>query len=184
MVNGSLRILHTTPSNFSTFFTMNYPMHVGIGDAQLHSKVNFIASNSRSSQDLGNGFATVFGETLMGLAAGQMSNRTALEQQTRSTKIVAKVNKVSLWTLVGLNFAYAGLGIVFALIALFTTREGHRDVQVKLSAPGLVAELFEESYTGKPVDSTEKLFRKYDGLSSAKIGFTRTNAGGWSLSTL
>ncbi|KAJ4295177.1 hypothetical protein N0V90_007187 [Kalmusia sp. IMI 367209] len=112
--------------------------------------------------------------------ATQMSPRPALLTQTRVSKVITKVPVAALWLLVVANALYALLGVGLAALALTYTSPSVHQVYTRLSITGIVAQLFEEEYAERAVESEEKLFRENVEIDAEikRVGVKRTDTGG------
>ncbi|OCL02407.1 hypothetical protein AOQ84DRAFT_392979 [Glonium stellatum] len=124
---------------------------------------------STSVEDMSNFFALEASRLYVSSFAGQSSPRLAVRAQARDLILVTKVSKAALWTLVTSNLFYALIGIILTVFALLTTSNNVRQVQTRLSIPGLVSKLFEKPYSERSVRDNRTLFRESSGLSTSRI---------------
>jgi hypothetical protein len=118
--------------------------------------------------------------------AGQITARPALLVQTKSSRVVTKVPKAAIWTLVVANmlFAFFGLGLtVWAMLAAKGRDKAREVKQVfsRLGIMGLSAQLFEGEYARREVDGEEELFELRYGEKDRmvkRVGVDKTNSGG------
>lgn len=181
MTNGTVKALSVTPANASLGGIIAAPTHEDFALSNLEIAAN-VASFSANAHELADTWAALYSQTALGLSAGVMSPRPNIRQQTSSTILVARIPKVPLFVLVGLNALYAAVGIVLALYAAcFTKRRATKDVQARLTVEGLAATCFEERpLSGGAVSRIEDLFaERMDKGRSARIGLKPVDEGGW-----
>lgn len=180
---GSLRILESSPLNYSTFHALNFPLQQSLGDGFLKNQLIAITakpSTAYSVAKLADAFSTAFSTAFLGLSAGALDTRTAIYQQDRTIKLVAKVPKTLFWVNVALPFAFAGLGLIIACWALISRLGSHggKDVQERMSLQGLVAHTFVAGET----DSVDELFKESErNAEEHRLVATRSSSGRWEL---
>jgi hypothetical protein len=108
-----------------------------------------------------------------------MSSYQVLYAQTRTTILVAKVSVAALWCLITANLLFVLTGAILLPVALYARGEGIDDVQARLSIAGLVAERFEHSIRGRPVEQIEELFDEYHGAGTTRVAIARAREGGY-----
>ncbi len=101
------------------------------------------AQQSNTSQGMADYFARSFSEVAVGLTAGIMSPRPTLQEELRKNVLVARVPKAPFFTLLMLSLSYAILGLSLGIWALLSHPRHARNVQARLTIPGLVANLLE-----------------------------------------
>ena len=122
----------------------------------------------------------------MNLSAGVITPRENLQEQHRSTILLAKVPKAPLFLLLLLNCLYAIIEFILAGLAFKAVGEhGTNDVQLRLSVAGLVGLLFERSKALQPIGKIEVMFREWNDLHGhgTKVGVEKTAEGGWLMVT-
>ena len=178
-VNGSIGASTLTPANASVGGIIAAPLSENFGLSNLEIGTR-IASFSLTAQDVADKWANSFSQTALGLSAGVMSPRTNLQEQIRTEILVARIPKVPLFTLIGLNLLYATIGLILALYAVCASRpRATRDVQARLSVAGMAAHFENSDLSQRPVAGVEDLFAERHGEGSERIGLIRTQEGGW-----
>ncbi|KAE9367384.1 hypothetical protein N431DRAFT_415994 [Stipitochalara longipes BDJ] len=127
-------------------------------------------------------FAPLVSQISAGFLAGQLSPRPEVISQRRVWSIVALVPKTPLWMLVSSCLVYAAVAFILSVLAIIYSTSDIRQVQLRLSIPGLVSELFDEVHAGFPAESDEHLFGINDnprGGSDLRIGLSKAAAGGF-----
>ncbi|KAF2195565.1 hypothetical protein K469DRAFT_649646 [Zopfia rhizophila CBS 207.26] len=113
--------------------------------------------------------------------ASQMSGRSSLLVQTRTSKVVTRVPVAALWFLVVANLVYAMLGFGLAIWAMAQATPAVHQMQMRMSFSGLVAALFDREKFESYADNDDGLFEensKEGAASVKKIGLRRTRTGG------
>lgn len=178
-INGSISTPTLTSANTSVGGLIAAPLAENFGLSNLEIATR-IASFSLTAQDVANKWATLFSQIALGLSAGVMSSRTNLQEQTRTEILVARIPKVPLFTLIGLNLLYATVGLALALYAMCVSRpHAARDAQARLSVAGLAARFEEPNLSQRPVAKVEDLFAEREGKECERIGLVQTQEGGW-----
>ena len=164
-IDGAVTEALFSPSNVSLANIVNAPQREVTGSNRfgIAHFVNgaIVAGFSNTSQALADRLGLVYSQTALGLAAGAFSVRLNLEEQTRQSLLVTKLQYAPLYTLIALNIIYAtfGIGLAVAGICASLKREGLREAQVWLSFWGIGAYGFEEPNTRK-VQGFEDLFHE------------------------
>lgn len=180
---GSLKILESSPLNYSTFHALNFPLQQGLGDGFLKNKLIAITAKPSTAYSVANvadAFGRAFSTAFLGLSAGALDMRTVIYQQDRSTRLVAKVPKTLFWINVALPFVFAGLGLFIACWALISRLGNHggKDVQERMSLQGLVAQRFVAGATA----SVDELFKESErNADEHRLVATRSGTGRWEL---
>ena len=103
-----------------------------------------LSAFSNTSQELADKMALVYSQTALGLAAGVLSPRQNLEEQTRQTLLIARVPYAPFYTLLILNLLYVVTGVVFGFLAIRANGfEKVRDIKAGLSIWGLLEHGFD-----------------------------------------
>lgn len=112
--------------------------------------------------------------------ASQTTPQPALLVQSRGSKVVSKVPKAAVWTLVVANMLFALLALGLTLFALTTWSPDIHQLYTRLSITGLIAQLFEGSYAHRHVKDDEELFREHAGVKeeAKRVGIEKTASGG------
>lgn len=174
-------------SNGSISQILATPFPHGLASNNL-SNPAITSSFTDTANEMAEKWSTGFSQIAMALAVGMVSPRQNLQEQSRTSMLVARVPKAPLFTLIGLNLLYALLGILLMLYTLcFAKPSETRDVQARLSLSGLAYFCFEdEGRTRAPVEKVERLFEERAGGQGVcqKVGMVRTEEGGWKYSLL
>ncbi|KIX93097.1 uncharacterized protein Z520_11154 [Fonsecaea multimorphosa CBS 102226] len=101
------------------------------------------AQQVNTSQAFADYFASQFSRAALSMIAGITAGRLNVAEQTRQSRLVARLPKAPFFTLVSLNLLYALLGIVLAAMAVASQPGKTRNMQARLSIAGLVAALLE-----------------------------------------
>lgn len=180
MLNGTITNMKMNASNASIAAIVAEPwIRWDRADPQLQQAWQLAYADAKDAQDYSNTFATRVSQLAVAYIAGQTAPRPALAAQVRSTKIVAEVPKGPLYTLVAANLLFAVVGTVLSVLAWWSCDGDVREVQTRLSVPGLVAELFEKPYSNKPVQGEKEMFRESEGLGHSRIFIGKIREGGY-----
>ena len=148
------------------------------GQAQLTNGAT-LAGFSNTSEELAIKIALVYSQTALGFAAGVLSPRGNLEEQSREEFLVARVPFAPFYTLVILNLVYVVVGVFLACLALCANaKRGVRATQVRLSIWGIVAYGFEKQSVKRSFNGQKDLFEENgDGERDLSvIGVTRNSS--------
>lgn len=104
--------------------------------------------------------------------------------QERSTKLVTRISKAPLYTLVLANMLFVVLGIALAVLAIARSGGEVREVQARLSIEGLVADIFEGRRAKERVESIDDLFEEKYGQESTRVVIRNSAQGGYEYQTL
>lgn len=180
-INGTVREIDLRPSNGTTARIFAAPIShdlVSLADSIL-ANAAILTSPRENSKDLAKTWSTIFSQIAIALSPRAMSPRQNLPERSRTSLLVARVPQVPLSTLVGLNLTYAVVGIILAFVAMSSKPRYTREVQARLSLPGLPAAFFESSESDDvPVKMIEDLFEERDG-GKRRVGIMQTKQGGW-----
>ena len=177
-VDGSIREPALQTSNGTTARIFAAPLGHKFADTTL-ANAAILASLNDNSQDLARTWSTIFSQAGIALSAGVMSPHQNLLEQPRTSRLVARVPKAPLFTLVGLNLSYAVVGIILAFVAMSSKPRHTREVQARLSLAGLAAACFESRERNEiAAKKMEDLFEERDG-GSERVGVVQTEQGGW-----
>jgi hypothetical protein len=143
-VNGSITRWIANPSNSSTAnFLQGTQQYIEVGNDNLISAA-CNAAVAGSSQHMADSFGNSYLVTALGAASGTFVATSAVEAQSRTDILVARVPVAALGCLLISNLALVVLGIiltVFAFIALRKKDVG--EIQSRLIIPVIVATQFE-----------------------------------------
>jgi len=189
-VNGTVSKFETQLSNNSVANIAQLTSRLGIwpsfitpGYSSLLAAVN-LAVLSESSEQWTDQLALAYSKVAIAYFAGTVVATPALENQLRTTSIVSRIPAAPLWALVIANMLFVVMGIVLALFAMMASDVGNKDVQVRLSIAGLVADRFEGAYARRDVKKVEDLFEEKHGEDSVRIGIVKAGEGGYTYSIL
>jgi hypothetical protein len=101
------------------------------------------------------------------------------QEQTRRTVLAARVPKIPLYFLIGLNVVYAIFGCILAAIAVSSLPRETNDVRERLSYAGLVAYCFEGARAKGAVDKKREMFAEHDGRGGGRIAIEKSGYGGF-----
>ncbi|EXJ58734.1 hypothetical protein A1O7_06164 [Cladophialophora yegresii CBS 114405] len=168
-VNGSLRHARAEVANGSVGTILAAGNYYGFGKVALETAA-YSASQYNNTAQMADAWARAYSRTAMALGSGIMTARADLDEQMRSTRLVSRVPKAPLYTLVALNTVYAVLGFVLAWLALSSNPSETNELREKLSTAGLVAFCFEGDRADKRVDKKREMFAEYEGAPSSRVG--------------
>jgi len=109
-----------------------------------------------------------------------------LKVQSRSSKIVTRVQKGAVWTLVCANLLYALLAIGLTTFALLSSSITVHQVCTRMTVAGLVAQLFEGQFAWRMVSGSNELFEENSnhGSKPKRVMTVRLPDGGTELGLL
>jgi len=189
-VNGTISRFDTRLSNNSVANIAQLTSSFGLDDVQVTPsyasliQAENLAILSHSNTSWPTQMALAYSKVAMSYFAGTVIAMPALENQLRTTSIVSRIPAAPLWALVIANMLFAVMGIVLALFAIMASDDGNKDVQVRLSITGLVADRFEGAYARRDVKKVEDLFEEKHGEDSVRIGIVKAGEGGYTYSIL
>lgn len=181
LVNGSVLSVNASLAGLNVSALMIEPLieipAYGILNLQLGVQ---LADLANTSQEFADTFAGVFEQVSLGMSVAAYVNHTNLEEQVRSSILVARVPKAPLFTLIAFNFLFVLFGLVAFTLALKSQPRLARDVQARLSVIGLVANQFEGERAGTRVSKMEDLFGEHVGVEQkSRVSLVRTDQNGW-----
>ncbi len=176
-INGTLSNATADVSNGSVGTILNAGNYYGFGKVGLETAA-YAASQYNDTAQMADSWARAYSRTAMALGSGIMAARSDLEEQVRSTKLVSRVPKAPLYTLVALNTIYAVLGAILAWLALGSNPSETNELREKLSTAGLVAAYFEGLRAERPVEKKRQMFAEYEGVGSGRIGVEESSTEG------
>jgi hypothetical protein len=181
MINGSVHNAVAQVANSSLGTIINAPLYWGQGALPLESAAVAAGQNNDTAQ-IAEAFAQGYSTTAMAMSSGIMTSRTNLEEQLRQLRLVSKVPRAPLYTLVGLNTLYAFLGTILALLALRSSPADTNEIRQKLTTAGTVAAIFEPERAARPVGREREMFAEHEGVFAGKVGMERSiDHGGYVL---
>ena len=98
------------------------------------------ASTSQASADF---VAGEFSRSSVSMLAAITDGRSNIAEQTRESRLVTRLPKAPLFTLISLNLLFTVLAVILTIIAFVSQPRRTRNVQARLSIAGLVAALLE-----------------------------------------
>jgi hypothetical protein len=144
-VNGSIEdvSLSTSPNGtlLEIFHGSQSYIQVTGGDHDLQDYLQQAALQN-TSNTFATAFANLYSTKILSTIGAYATGQTALQEQTRTRLLVAKVQVSALGALVGCSLAYTVLGIGLAISASRASSTDVRDIAAQLSLPGLTAAAF------------------------------------------
>ncbi|KAL9623762.1 MAG: hypothetical protein Q9160_001993 [Pyrenula sp. 1 TL-2023] len=184
-LNGTISRFIAKPSNTTVASIWQAPMaNADVGQPNLQTEASIAASTARDAQDLADKTALAYSKVALGVGAQSVRPAPAKAVQERTTLLVARVPKASLFGLVGANLLFVLLGCILTIVALFSSRGEIRDIQARLSVAGLVADRFEGERAKAPMGVIDDLFEEHEGNTSSRVVMAQTTAGGYMYKTL
>ncbi|ETI22299.1 hypothetical protein G647_06372 [Cladophialophora carrionii CBS 160.54] len=168
-INGTLQHVTAEVANGSVGTILAAGNYYGFGKVALETAA-YSASQYNNTAQMADAWARAYSRTAMALGSGIMTARADLEEQLRSSRLVSRVPKAPLYTLVALNTVYAVLGFVLAWLALSSNPSETNELREKLSTAGLVAFCFEGDRAERVVDRKRQMFAEYEGAPSSRVG--------------
>jgi hypothetical protein len=138
-----------------------------------------VAVFSNSMQELCHKFAMSFSRASLSVGASALQPNDAIVGQERSTKLVTRIPKAPLYTLVLANMLFVALGIALAVLAIARSGGELREIQARLSIEGLVADIFEGRRAKERVESMDDLFEEKYGQESTRVIIHNSALGGY-----
>lgn len=176
-VNGSIRHADAQVANGSVGTILHSAAYYGFGKVSLETAA-YAASQYNSTQAMADDWASAYSVAALALSSGFMAPRANLEEQVRSSKLVSRVPKAPLYTLVALNCVYALSGLVLAWFAARAEPEKTNDLRERLSTSALVAFCFEGDRARRAVEKKRELFDEHAGVGTGRVGLARAQEGG------
>ncbi|KIW61169.1 hypothetical protein PV05_01326 [Exophiala xenobiotica] len=176
-VNGSIQHATADIANGSVGTILNSGNYYGFGKVALETAA-YSASQFNDTQQMADSWAKAYSKAALALSAGVMTGRADLEEQQRSTRLVARVPKAPLFSLVGLNSLYAILGVLLAVLALGSHPKETNELRERLSISGLVAACFEGESADKAVNKKREMFAEYEGIDTGRVGIEESGRHG------
>lgn len=150
-----------------------------LANPQLESAWQLAYAGATTAQQYAGNYATRVSQIAMAYLAGQTELRNATMALRKETKLVATVPRNALYTLVAANLLFAAVGLVLTALAVVSCTRDVKEVQTRLSVPGLVAELFEKPYCNKQVKCEKDLFRESEGMGHSRVFIEKGREGGF-----
>jgi hypothetical protein len=146
-VNGSIEdvSLSTSPNGtlLEIFHGSQPYIQVTGGDHDLQDFLQQAALQN-TSNTFAIAFANLYSIKILSTIGAYAAGQTALQEQTRTRLLVAKVQLSALGALVGCSLAYTVLGIGLTISAYRASSTDVRNIAAQLSLPGLTAAAFGE----------------------------------------
>lgn len=179
-INGSVTSFSYTPSNASTTnIVMGTQGYTHVGDSYILQQTSLDVWQSDTAQEVANRFAKTYSRTVLGAIGGALLSAPAVEAQTRSSKLVAKVPKGPLACLVVANLLLVLLGLILTVLAFLALSGDVGDVQARLGITSLVGAHFEADKGEVAVEKIDHLFQERNGGDGLRVGVERSALGGW-----
>ncbi|KAF2465375.1 uncharacterized protein BDR25DRAFT_346241 [Lindgomyces ingoldianus] len=180
MVNSGVRTITATKSNVSVAGIGSMPAFPAFGllDSELPEVIYDANDRTFTLETMIAGYTFGMSRSFLAHIGGQSSPRQALKTQVRVPKLITKVSKAALWTLVVSNLVYAAVGIILAVYAIRARSEDVFGFRARLTVGGLAAQIFEKPFADKKADDEWELFRESEGLMSSRVGAEKTAVGG------
>lgn len=183
-VNGTITRFIITPSNTTVInIVQGSQQYTNVGDPVILQGASIGALISTSGQGVADYFALTYSQTALGVASAAFEPRSAIESQQRETILVARIPIAPLACLLVANLSLVVLGVILTILALWAARGETREVQARLSIPGLVAAQFEGTRAVGAVEDVRDLFEERGGGSGPRIGIVKSDEGGWKFHT-
>jgi hypothetical protein len=179
-VNGSItRWIASAANSSTTNILQGTQQYTHVGDDNLiNAACN--AAIAGSSQNMANAFANSYSPTALGTAAGAFIAKKAVEAQSRTDILVARVPIAPLACLLLSNLALVVLGLILLILALFALGSSDvREVQSRLSIQALVATQFEGLRARQGAKDVNDMFEESRGVVGLRVGIIRAAGGGW-----
>jgi hypothetical protein len=164
-INGTLQHVTAERANGSVGTLFNIGAYYGFGKVALETAA-YSANQYQDPPEMADAWARAYSRTAAALGSGIIAPRANLEEQIRSTKLVSRVPKAPLYTLVGLNTLYALLGVALACLALSSHPSETNELRKKLSTAGIVAACFEGERAERAVEKKREMFAEYEGADA------------------
>jgi len=158
-VNGSVNTLSAAPANDSLGGAFAGPFAAGLAQSTLENAV-ILTRFAKSSPELAKTWLDLFSRSTVAIASGIMAPDTNIEEESRQTRLLARIPKAPLFLLLGLNFLCAIAGLILDLAAaMFSRPVETQDVKARLTMKGLAAAAFEpDGLKHRAVENVEDLF--------------------------
>lgn len=183
-VNGIITRFDTSKSNDSVANIFKGALGATTVGTDYLKQSASVAVFSDSMQELCHKFAMSFNRASLSVGASTLQPNDAILAQERSTKLVTRIPKAPLYTLVLANMLFVALGIALAALAIARSGGEVREIQARLSIEGLVANIFEGRRAKERVESIENLFEEKYGQESTRIIIHNSAQGGYEYQTL
>jgi hypothetical protein len=180
--NGSVTHFSLQESNSSTTnVVMGTQAYTHVGDEYILQRTSLDVWQSHSAEEIASKFAKVYSQTALAAVGAALDPRPAVDAQSRSSTIVAKVPKAPLGCLVAANLLLSFLGFLVAVTALLVLTNDVGDVKARLGITALVATHFETNGGDKLVEKIEDMFDEFESRAGPRIVVAKTSLGCWRL---
>jgi hypothetical protein len=180
-VNGTVTRFVATASNDSVANAWEGPIEYISGDpgASTLKQAAALAIFSTTAQELVDKIALAYSRTALTLGAQVVIRTPVLAVQERQSFLVSRVLAAPLFTLVAANLLFVLFGVVLTGVALKTSGGDVREVQVRLSIIGLVADRFEGQRSRDGVEKMDDYFEEKEGNDSMRVAIDKSDGGGF-----
>jgi hypothetical protein len=178
-INGTITRFDTSKSNDSVANIFKGALGATTVGTDYLKQSASIAVFSESMQELCHKFAMSFNRASLSVGASTLQPNDAIVAQERSTKLVTRIPKAPLYTLVLANMLFVAVGIALAVLAITRSDGEVREIQARLSIEGLVAGMFEGRRAKERVDSIDDLFEEKHGQESTRVVIHNSAQGGY-----
>ena len=184
-INGTVSRFETQLSNTSVTNIAQLTSSAGINATTITPGYTFLmsaaslATLSQTTTQWTDQIALAYSRVAMSYFAGSVVALPALQAQKRTTFIVSRIPTAPLWSLIVANMLFVVIGFMLTTFAIMALDDENKDVQVRLSIAGLVADRFESSRARRDVKEKEDLFEEKSGGDSVRIGIVKAGEGGY-----
>ena len=151
--NGTVQSSSSTKSPNGTLAEMYHgsQMYATITGGAHDLVLNMLqAAQQANSPEFLHDWASLYSVKVMSRIGAHTTARSNVQEQQRTTLLVAKVPTIALWAIIGCSLAYVVLGLALGFAAFKSSLTNVQDLAARLSLAGLTAAAFEErDGTGK-----------------------------------
>ena len=183
-VNGTITRFDTSKSHDSVANIFKGALGATTVGTDYLKQSASVAVFSESMQELCHKFAMSFNRASLSVGALTLQPNDAIVAQERSIKLVTRIPKAPLYTLVLANMLFVALGIALAVLAIARSGGEVREIQARMSIEGLVVAIFEGRRAKERVESIDDLFEEKYGQESTKVVIHNSAQGGYEYQTL
>lgn len=181
-VNGTVQDVTSQPMKNGTVAEV---FHATANQFSMHYISAFkVASLQNNATSLAHVFANQHSQvalSVIGSVTSPIPNVLGLRAENR---IVARVSRAALWSLVIANLLFVVLGLFLGAVAIRVSSRSLRDLTAKLSVEGMTALALEESSTQRygTVTSAGELFaERFEGNRCRRVGARPNASGGYDI---
>ena len=166
MVNQQLTFLNRTRSNSSTTGTISMQLSELWNTApsvfQDALEESWVFGGGKNLNDRVSEYSKAISRNFISQMGEMIEARPSLNAQSRTKRIVTVVPKVAFWLLMSGNIIFMLLGIVFAGMAIYSSRfPTVHQLSLRLNITGLTALGFEGSFAENRVTACKDLFEEH-----------------------